>query len=998
LLKDQYRYKLVWLLVFSLIFTDLTAQPDHFSLKKYTAKDGLPDSYILSICPDSRGFLWIGTINGISRFDGKNFINYNLSDGLVSLSARLIYEDSIHTLWGATDRGMMALKGNRFYTYPLSDSAKLNYAGISYTKSMGIIATTSNGIYHFEKDHWQKIKCYPGLENNNCHQVLETKEGIYFNYGGLLIRQRNNSYELLGEKKGRSGPYFRGINSFNDTTYLATEDGIFKIDGYRQIPIFEHPLHNKIIYAFYKDTKNRYWVCTDKDGLLISEPGNTKEFKWHIPVAQNLVSGFFEDKTGNLWLACADGLGLINEKDISRFTHNISGVYSILETPDKKAILAYCRQNRLLLFTGNDFKNSAVKLPLNKEDLVDYSCFDDKGRLWFSTRYQKLLCQDKMNIKDYSFLSGHSVNILGVDFNLKKRRLSIAADTFKVGDEKSQENFISSNNRKFILHPYINHSFFNGMQIVSTRFDGSFLIDMNDNAVTVNEALGISKTIYGYTFLEEPGGKFWIYNNGTGISRYHWNAHNLPEKDMDITPANGLPSNIVNSACIDKYHRLWVVTPSGLLLIKPDSSGNNQPSIFNIGNKLEINSDDPENTKLLTGSDGYAWISKPSEIFRFNPDSILLKQVTPSISIESIRILSSSVKLLDKFNNLLHFWAEPDEVSLLYDENSLQIDFNGISFENYPGLKYSYKLQGLDSNWSQPDRNTSISFIKLSPGNYTFYVKAKTTANNWSTPASFSFIIKTPFWETWWFRMLIIILSASVIVSIFQYRIKQIRTRAELKTQLQELESRALKAQMNPHFIFNAMNSIQSLILHNRTDEAGNYISKFAKLMRHVLENADANLVSIEKELNSIQLYIELEKLRMNVDLDYTEDIDPELAIQQEKIPSLILQPFVENALWHGLSKKEGDKKLSIKIKGDKNWIICEIKDNGVGRENAAGHYDQLPEGHLSRATGITLQRLISYNNSPSTQPIEIIDQKDNHGNPVGTTVVIRIKREGYYA
>ncbi len=992
--KKQYRYRLIWLIIFSIIFTNLLAQSDHFSLNKYTVKDGLPDSYILTMLPDSKGFLWIGTTNGISRFDGKDFVNYNLKDGLPSLYGAIMYEDSANNLWASTSRGMATLKNGHFYTYPLSDSAQLHYSGISYIKSMGMIAITSNGIYHFEKDHWQKIKCYPGLENNSCHQVIETKEGIYFNYGDHLILLRNNNYELLGEKTGGYGPYFRSIRSFNDTTYLATEDGLFIINGHRQIRVFEQPLHNKIIYAFYKDSKNRYWVCTEENGLMISEPGNTKEFTWHIPVTQNLISDILEDKTGNLWIACIDGLGLVNEKDISRFTHNTSGVYAVLETPDKKNIIAYSRINGMLSFAGNDFKISPVTLPLKKGDLIDYSCWDDKGRLWFSTRFQKLFCLDKKNIKDYSFLSGHSTNTFGVDFNFKKRRLSIAADTFKTGDEKLQENFISANNREFIRYPYINHSFNNGLQIISTRLNGSFLIDMKDNLFTVNEELGIPKTIYGYSFLEEPGGKFWIYNNGTGISRYHWNAHNLPEKDMDITTSNGLPNNVVNSACIDKYYRLWVVTPSGLLLIKPDSSGNNQPSVFNIGNTLEIDPADLENAKLLSASDGYVWLSKSSEIYRFNPDSISTKSVIPAISIERIRILSSSGKLLEKFNSLQHFWTQQAAVSLLYNENNLQIDFTGISFGNYNGLQYSYKLQGLDSNWSQPDRNTSITFVKLSPGNYTFYVKAKTASSDWGTPVSFSFIIKTPFWETWWFRLFLIILSASAIVSLFQYRLKQVRTRAELKSQLQELESSALKAQMKPHFIFNAMNSIQSLIIHNRTDEAGSYISKFAKLMRHVLENADANLVSIEKELNSIQLYIELEKLRMNVDLDYSENIDRELLIHQEKIPSLILQPFVENALWHGLSKKEGDKKLSIRISAEKQWIICEIKDNGVGRVNAAGNYDQLPEGHLSRATGITLQRLISFNNTPAIQPIEITDVKDIHGNPAGTTVIIRIKRE----
>jgi LytS/YehU family sensor histidine kinase len=168
--------------------------------------------------------------------------------------------------------------------------------------------------------------------------------------------------------------------------------------------------------------------------------------------------------------------------------------------------------------------------------------------------------------------------------------------------------------------------------------------------------------------------------------------------------------------------------------------------------------------------------------------------------------------------------------------------------------------------------------------------------------------------------------------------------------------------------------------------------------MRHVLENADANLITIEKELYSIKLYIELEKLRMNVDLVYTEEIDKQLEIHLEKIPALILQPFVENALWHGLSKKKGNKKLTIRITAEQNMIICEIIDNGVGRSIAVDHYDQLPEGHLSRATNITGQRLLNYNKTPGIKPIEITDLADAQNNPAGTSVVIRIKRETAYS
>jgi LytS/YehU family sensor histidine kinase len=196
---------------------------------------------------------------------------------------------------------------------------------------------------------------------------------------------------------------------------------------------------------------------------------------------------------------------------------------------------------------------------------------------------------------------------------------------------------------------------------------------------------------------------------------------------------------------------------------------------------------------------------------------------------------------------------------------------------------------------------------------------------------------------------------------------------------------------MNPHFIHNALNSIQSLILNNQSTEASHYISKFAKLLRQVLENADKNLISFDKELYSLQLYVDLEKLRMNMKIDYKEQVDKNILTSEIKIPPLILQPFVENALWHGLSRKEGDKKITVTITEKDDWIICEITDNGIGRKKAAESYKTFPEGHLSKAVNITRQRLADFNQSPGTEPVSFIDlEKDDEA--LGTTVIIRIK------
>ncbi len=998
MLKLPGLYQIFSALLFLFFIPPGFSQPVHFTTTKFTPADGLPDTYILSIFQDSRGFLWIGTSNGISRFDGKHFKNYNLSNNLPSLFATLTFEDKEGRLWASTRRGIAVLRGDQFYSYPLSDSVTLKYSySIIDVKNLGVLAPTSNGIYRFEKDRWQKFNLYPGLEDHGC-SLAEAGDGLYISYGDHLVkRNKDGNTELLGKRNGNQGPFYRGLDVFSDTVHVSTEEGFFQYFNGQKIPLFENPLRGKLIQTFLKDSRGRYWVSTLEDGVMISEPDNTKEFAWRLPVTQNFLSKIFEDRSGNIWLAGIDGLLLVHEQGFEKFRNKyIDEVQNILDMPQTNEILVHSRPFGLLTFRDHDFRPSPISLPNLPEydktqDIIDYYCRDDKSRVWMSTRFQKLFCLENGNMKDYTYLVGHPLTILAPDYNLFRKRLSIASDTFMIGDEHSLRPFFASNTGKPILNAVMNKSFSNGMQIVSTQFDGIMLLDLADNVTSIHTQLGSKKYMYGLVFLEEPGGKFWIYNNGEGLSRFHWNKNNLPEKDLEITTANGLPNNLVKSICLDKYNGVWVSTIAGIVLVKPDSTGNNQHAVYNLSSILNIDMDRLANAKLLTAQDGSVWLSKYSEIFHFAPGRLKFPETSARVCIENIQVLSATGKLFD-WPTLEQYWLSPVSAVLSHRENNIRINYTGITFQNYEGLQYSYRLEGLDTNWSQPSANTSITYAKLSPGSYTFQVRVKNTDGRWSDPANFSFSIRTPFWLTWWFRLGIVLVFSALLILIFRLRLKQIQKKVLLESQIRELEMNALRAQMNPHFIYNALNSIQSLILNDRSREAGGYISKFAKLLRQVLENADKNLVSLDKELYSLQLYTDLEKLRLSIDIEFLQEIDQNIDTANIMVPPLILQPFVENALWHGLSRKQGLKKIILRVDEDNDWVICTITDNGIGREKARENYSSFPEGNLSKATSITRKRLIEFNKTGDPEPITILDLQED-GQPAGTKVIIRIKK-----
>lgn len=205
---------------------------------------------------------------------------------------------------------------------------------------------------------------------------------------------------------------------------------------------------------------------------------------------------------------------------------------------------------------------------------------------------------------------------------------------------------------------------------------------------------------------------------------------------------------------------------------------------------------------------------------------------------------------------------------------------------------------------------------------------------------------------------------------------------------------KALKAQMNPHFIYNALNSIQALVANDKKNEGIHYIGSFSRLLRQVLDNSESNIISLDKELETIGLYIQLESLRLDMLLDYKKNIPENIVTDFEKIPPLILQPFVENALWHGLSRKEGEKEIIITVGLNADWLICDITDNGIGREKASELKNSPSAIHQSRGLDITRKRLIDFNDDELVAPIEFFDLYDDEKNPTGTRVTIRIKRK----
>lgn len=332
-----------------------------------------------------------------------------------------------------------------------------------------------------------------------------------------------------------------------------------------------------------------------------------------------------------------------------------------------------------------------------------------------------------------------------------------------------------------------------------------------------------------------------------------------------------------------------------------------------------------------------------------------------------------------------------------YFENSISLSFGTVGFSLPGRTRYQYRLSGHDKHRINAEGRNYVSHTNLKPGHYTFEVKACNYDGIWnSRPASVAIDIASPFYSTWWFILIIVALVVELIYLLYRYRGRVRNQQEEIRVrharELAEVEMKALRAQINPHFLFNSLNSINSYILKQDNKLASHYLVKFSQLVRNILQNSSSPYISLQEELNTIELYMMIEGMRFSNQFSYHIDVEPDVDARNILIPSLLLQPYVENAIWHGLMHKEGEKVIVIRVgKFAPESIFIQIDDNGVGRVQAAA-LERKPGHQKSYGMELGESRLKLMNEGNSVYShVEIIDQYDKDHKPCGTSVRIVI-------
>lgn len=968
--------KQIYIALILLVFL-LKGNAQSYNFKQYSVENGLPFIQIFSVFQDEKGYLWTSGYGGLSKFDGKEFINYSPKNGLANHYVNAVTCCSKGNLWIGTKNGLNEFVNEKtFNIYTTKHGLPSNVIlSLASDKKNNLYIGTDKGLAFLKNDKFDEIY---DLKGQSIKTILNT------NSLGIVVGTNNGVFILQANKK--TSPLISNINvnclAINGSTlWVGSSSGLLKYDLVSKKSILfgvSNGLIDENITSLTCDLKGNVWIGT-KTGLMKFNGKQFLYYKISSDANSNNILCSTIDYEENIWFGTHAGLFKFKDEGfISYGAHD--GLTSTMVFP-------ICRDNAQVLWIGTE-TGGLFKYENNIfEQQKNISCIGDTINCMFKE-------DDKIWVSNNKGLSVYYNKTFQPVKNLKP------INTFRVTKDKKGNYWIGTING--IIKCKINSQFI-ASDIEYYRFDntpadcqpwaivednlgqiwaGVYLAGLykleNNKFIKMNERLGIKdddvfsivKTRTGTLYAGCLNGVYQI--NPATLQIFHFNEE------------NGLSSNLVYTLLLTNNDNvLWVGT----------NQGANKINLFDLNQTGTVNitqygeADGFKGVECNTGSwvdeDGIIWFSTVSGLVRYNPEQYTINDKEAKLSFTGLKLFYSDTIL-------------PNNATLSHDYNNISFQYSGICLTNPNKVKYIHKLEGFDKYWSPESTEDETRYSNLPPGSYTFKVRCCNNENIWNQPIEFSFTIEKPIYQRWWFILSCIGLFISIIILIFRIRINQVKRKQAIETQQQieisKNQLKALRSQMNPHFMFNSLNSIQNFILNDKDDRAVMYLNKFAKLMRLILNYSEKSHISLSEELEAMRLYIELEQMRFQNQFQFKINVSEEIDPDYEQIPTMLIQPYVENAILHGLNPKKEAGLLQIDIRLAGNVMICSIIDNGIGREKSAEMKRNSAKEHKSMGMDITKQRLQILNTmNQSNLSVRINDLKDEKGLPIGTKVDIFI-------
>jgi ligand-binding sensor domain-containing protein len=973
------------LTAFTLVLLCSLVNAQSYFFRNYSVEDGLPFINVSAIYQDSNGNLWSGGYGGLSKFDGNTFVNYTPREGLLNHFVTCITEDDQKNLWMGTISGVNKYDGKKFSGYTTAHGLLHNsIKACAKDKDGNLWFGTSKGISKLTDGTFINFTTKNGLIDNNVNCIFRDHNGKiwigtagglslfdgkkFINYsisqslfgsvngitedktGGIWLATSDGLY-LLKDKMIRDVGAAKGLKQNNltailcdykNTIWLGTGRGIIKFEN----DTFTHytlrrDQNSNLISCFFQDYERNLWIGTYA-GLFKYRGNPFVNYGIHDGLTSNFIFGVYRDSKGNLWVGSqGGGLYLHDENGFTQFSESeglkSKTVNSILEYEPGKLWLATGKG--LVFFDGRTFSQKKDTTDIFENSLnIFYQ--DSKGNLWIGGS-NKVYKYDGKNFSSYAL-----------------KTIYDPAEVWAIAEDHE------------------------GTIWVGTYLGG--LLQMRGNTfVECSKEMGLSNDSYIASLVDKEGNLYF----GTLDGVWMFNPSKPSQKPVNFNRLDGMSSDLVYSLTFGKTEdEIWAGTNQGLNHIDLATfKATGKKNIIPFG-KQEGFSGVECNSGNFVEPDGSIWFGTVNGLVKYDPNEYIENTSESRISISGFRLFYTDTLLRQN-------------VHLRYSDNNITFIYSGICLTNPSKVVYSHILDGFEKEWSPPSKERLATYSNLPPGRYTFKVISSNNEGVWnSVPATFSFTVERPFWKTWWFLIGSAVVLLCALVFSIRFRIHQIKSREKQKTELNKkiahIESQALRAQMNPHFIFNTLSSIQHYISNNDTDAALKYLSKFAKLMRKIMDNSKQPLISVAEEINALELYLELEVMRFDKKFEYQIEVDNSIDQNYDRIPSMLIQPYVENAIIHGLLPKLNAGKISIKMHRQDETILCTIEDNGIGRERSKEFKKHRIQQHKSMGMSITQERLAILNSSLNSKlNAEIVDLYEG-GQPAGTKVILHIPLE----
>jgi ligand-binding sensor domain-containing protein len=959
-----------------------------YAFREYSLKQGLPQSQVKAINQDADGFLWVGTLGGLARFDGRNFDVFTVEDGL--LSNRITFIAFVrNTMYVGHENGLSEYLGRgkfkSFAASKIKDNTKLS----DLIEFQGKIIVSSNGSGLFQLTE----KALEPINHNIADEDLADEfrriramivygDKLYFGTrSGLFETSNLNDFQHFSvtEDWSISDLHLFGKEGFYITTYNA---GVYEIK-----PSNASKFNPKLLSIFdcaqiVVEPNQSYWLLTESNEIYRSSKSFRFLFSKTSGLPKEIISTIFVDKNGGLWIG-TEGRGLIHflGKAFTKYSNITAPVLSI-ERDDSGRLWMGTLNDGLFYFEHGVWQR--FKDPQLTENSVWCALEDLSKGMWFGTNAGLLLIQNGKTIwhttSNNTALPDNKINALHLDAN----------NLIWIGTRKGLAYIKSNMIHRF--EPANNPEWLQLIRDVKSKNGDLYVatktalvrIDWSSRNLSLFTIEGLNPTFSSLEF--DHNNNLWI---GTEEGLFVLVGDEIKAIDFSEKSADRFVNFIIRR---DK--KMYVGTNNGLFLFSEFDSNVKEFELRHFAESAGLMSTESNINSAFLDKSGQLWFGTAEGVYSFQKKLLnsALESYKPVLLLKDFQVNFSSMD-----------WPETNKLlTLKYNQNRLRFMFRIVDLQDADGVALEYQLGGSDFNeWLPAGSESEIAFNQLAPGSYTLSVRAKSSNGNYSDVLVFNFKINQPYYATWWFILLMLLLLGLITVGVVRYRIQQIRTkenqeRLELTSRLNSLEQQSLNASMNRHFIFNALNSIQYFINTQDKLSANKYLTKFAQLIRKNLDSSAAgeNLVPLSEEIQRLELYLSLESMRFEGRFSYHFDIDSEIEMEEIRIPPMLFQPFVENSIIHGILPNEQlEGVIKFKAELHRDTIEFTITDNGVGYSTSLKEKSSSGD-HFSHGTSITKSRIevirkISGNVIDLEGPKDLLDENQQI---VGTIVGIRIQ------